>query len=161
MTSSDTPTVLFLCTGNYYRSRYAEILFNHLAAERGMAWRAGSRGLDLALGVDNVGPLSPHTRLACEAGNLRLPDPLRGPLALCEADLRGAGVTIALKEAEHRPYLSRLFPEWAGRVRYWHVHDLDRAPAQQAIAEIDQLVRALVAELAELGDGASPAATGA
>jgi protein-tyrosine phosphatase len=27
-----TKQVLFLCTGNYYRSRYAEELFNHLSA---------------------------------------------------------------------------------------------------------------------------------
>ena len=53
--------VLFLCTGNYYRSRFAEVLFNHLARERGLRWRAESRGLDLAIGVNNVGPISPHT----------------------------------------------------------------------------------------------------
>ena len=38
-------TVLFLCTGNYYRSRFAEILFNHLAGQSKLAWRADSRGL--------------------------------------------------------------------------------------------------------------------
>jgi hypothetical protein len=36
--------ILFLCTGNYYRSRYAEELFNHLAKVKGHSWRAFSRG---------------------------------------------------------------------------------------------------------------------
>ena len=34
--------VLFLCTGNYYRSRYAEELFNHLARGENLPWRASS-----------------------------------------------------------------------------------------------------------------------
>ena len=101
----------------------------------------------MALGVNNVGPLSPHTRRLCQARNLPLPDPLRGPLALAEQDLRRAKLVIALKEAEHRPYLARLFPDWVERVRYWHVHDLDCAPAEQALAEVDRLVRELVEEL--------------
>lgn len=144
------PVVLFLCTGNYYRSRYAEILFNHLASERGLNWLADSRGLDLALGIDNVGPLSPHARQACAAANLSLPEPLRGPISLCEGDLEGARLVIAVKEVEHRPYLNRLFPTWKERVRYWHVHDLDCAAPECAIAEIDALVRGLVDELAAL-----------
>jgi len=37
-------TVLFLCTGNYYRSRFAEFLFNALAAEAGVDWVAESAG---------------------------------------------------------------------------------------------------------------------
>jgi len=32
-------TVLFLCTGNYYRSRFAEELFNHKVAAHGLAVR--------------------------------------------------------------------------------------------------------------------------
>ncbi len=53
-----TNTILFLCTGNYYRSRFAEILFNRLAKSRGLSWKAESRGLALDLATDNVGPIS-------------------------------------------------------------------------------------------------------
>ena len=35
-------TVLFLCTGNYYRSRFAEILFNSVAGRMGLPWKASS-----------------------------------------------------------------------------------------------------------------------
>ena len=38
--------LLFLCTGNYYRSRYAEILFNAIASTIRLTWRADSCGLD-------------------------------------------------------------------------------------------------------------------
>lgn len=140
--------VLFLCTGNYYRSRFAEILFNDLAREHGLNWRGESRGLDLKIGTRNVGPMSVHAREACAARGLPLPEPMRMPIALAAEDLDAAHLVIALKEAEHRAYLSRLFPEWVERVRYWHVHDLDAAPACDAMSELEGLVRGLVAELA-------------
>ena len=38
-------TVLFLCTGNHYRSRFAEILFDSVARKLGLPWRASSKGL--------------------------------------------------------------------------------------------------------------------
>jgi protein-tyrosine phosphatase len=139
--------VLFLCTGNYYRSRFAEILFNHLARQRRMSWRAESRGLDLKIGTRNVGPISVHARDACAARGLALPEPLRMPLAARVEDMDRATLVIALKETEHRPYLSRQFPTWVDRVRYWNVHDLDMAPACDAMDELDQRVRALAREL--------------
>jgi protein-tyrosine-phosphatase len=37
---SETKTLLILCTGNYYRSRYAEIVFNARAQEEQLPWQA-------------------------------------------------------------------------------------------------------------------------
>jgi len=52
--------VLFLCSANYYRSRFAEYLFNWLAPQRGLLWRAESRGLEVDRWGD-LGPISPYT----------------------------------------------------------------------------------------------------
>jgi len=156
MNQTQDEIVLFLCTGNYYRSRFAEILFNHLARERGMNWRAESRGLNLKIGTHNVGPLSAHARNACAARGLALPEPLRMPLGVCVEDFTSARLVIAVKEAEHRPYLARQFPDWQDHVRYWHVHDLDAASADVAMAELETLVRGLVDELADGADRGVP-----
>ena len=52
-------TLLFLCTGNYYRSRLAEELFNHRAQHAGLSWIAQSRALAIESGISNVGSLAP------------------------------------------------------------------------------------------------------
>src|SRR5215467_12947219 len=64
-------TVLFLCTGNYYRSRYAEVLFNAVAGRMNLPWKASSRGLALERGVNNVGPMEVSAVEALEARALR------------------------------------------------------------------------------------------
>ena len=51
MAQRSEKAVLFLCTGNYYRSRFAEVLFNSVAGKLGLPWRASSRGLALERGV--------------------------------------------------------------------------------------------------------------
>ena len=48
--------VLFLCTGNYYRSRYAEEMFNLIAPAECPGWTAVSRGIAVDLGANNVAP---------------------------------------------------------------------------------------------------------
>ncbi len=142
-----TNRILFLCTGNYYRSRYAEELFNHRAKLAGLNWRAFSRGLAERTSPENVGPMS---RFALEAllakavapeGSRRLPQPCMVP------DSESAKLIIALKEAEHRPMLERPFPMVTRKVTYWHVDDIAFATPEEALALIDRHVQDLIAEL--------------
>jgi protein-tyrosine phosphatase len=141
-------TVLFLCTGNYYRSRHAEVLFDHHAKAAGLPWRAASRGLAIEFGVNNVGPMSKATAARLAALGIPHEPYVRLPLSLTEADLAAAHLVVALKEAEHRPLMTERFPGWVERVEYWAVHDLDAATPEQALPEIEDRVRALVARLA-------------
>src|SRR5207247_10751106 len=106
-------TVLFLCTGNYYQSRFAEILFNSVAGRMGLPWRASSRGLALERGVHNVGPMAVAAVKALEARGLRgIADLARLPAQVTADDFEGADWIVALKEAEHLPLLHGRFPAW-------------------------------------------------
>lgn len=141
------PKVLFLCTGNYYRSRFAEILFNDLARRHRLKWSAFSRALALEKGNYNVGPISSLTRNACAVRGLEIPEPVPFPSAATQEDLANASRVIALKEAEHRPYVLSKFPDLAQKVEYWHVHDRDIAAPEDACAQIERHVIELIAEL--------------
>ena len=139
-------TVLFLCTGNYYRSRYAEILFCWQARQHRLAWRAVSRGLDPD--PRNPGPMSRDTIAALARRGIPVECHLRFPLTATDTDFEGADTIVAVKEAEHRPLIERKFSRWLARVEFWHVHDLDCCGPEVAIPELDRQVAALVQRLA-------------
>ena len=137
----DRTTVLFLCTGNFYRSRFAEIYFNWMARRDQLVWTADSRGL--ALDPNNYGPISIHTRTYLKQLGIPLPDPLREPVDAAERDFQGARLIVALKEAEHRPLMQSRFPGWTERVEYWRVHDLDCALPTEALPQVKTHVEEL------------------
>ena len=139
--------VLFLCSGNYYRSRYAEIVFNSLAAAANLQWIATSAGLLPEHFVVNTGPISPTVlRMAASRGHT-VPDPGRPPRAATKADFEIATRIIALKESEHRPIVVARFAAWADRVEYWTVHDVDVALPQETLPLLEGAVTRLVSEL--------------
>jgi protein-tyrosine phosphatase len=136
--------ILFLCTGNYYRSRYAEELFNFRARSKPLAWRAFSRGLAEKGSTNNIGPMSRFALEALQAKAIVPEGAGRNPLPCSLADFDRAHLVVALKEAEHRPILAKRFPGWENRATYWHVDDIDAAKPVEAIAMMDQLVRDLI-----------------
>ncbi|NOJ47839.1 arsenate-mycothiol transferase ArsC [Bradyrhizobium archetypum] len=139
--------ILFLCTGNYYRSRYAEVLFNSRARKVGLAWRAFSRGLAEKGSPENVGPISPIALQALLARNIELEGHDRLPISCSAADFEMADLIIALKDDEHRPMVGRRFPEIRSRVEYWEVDDVAVAEPATALALIDERVDGLLAQL--------------
>jgi protein-tyrosine phosphatase len=141
--------VLFLCTANYYRSRFSESLFNALAEEKGLRWRAISRGFQTWL-LDGEKPISAFTVERLAGWGLHLALPIRFPIQLCQTDLESADLVVALKEEEHRAMMRAQFPAWTDRIQYWHVDDLDCATPDEALpgceARVQALVRGLLAE---------------
>jgi protein-tyrosine-phosphatase len=136
-------TVLFLCTGNFFQSRFAEILFNSLAERMGLHWKASSRGLALERGVNNVGPMSVSAITALKAMGLGAARELaRFPVQVTTGDLEQADQIVALKQVEHLPLLQERFPAWAEKVEFWHVDD-----APGALALIEREVMGLVARM--------------
>jgi len=138
--------VLFICTGNYYRSRFAEGLFNHLAEQRGLAWWAYSRGLNINWIIDNS-QISPFTKVALTERKIDFRHTGSRRMPLSSMDLSSADRIIALKRDEHFPMLEHQFPGWELRVDYWAVHDVDLATPEIALAEIEAHVTHLLDEL--------------
>ena len=137
--------MLFLCTGNYYRSRFAEHFFNEQARERQLAWQATSRGLQPSL--ENLGFMSRHALDRLNSLGMAPREPLRLPKDLQSSDLMTAELIIAMNEVEHRPLMAARFPEWTERIRYWSICDLDVADADSGLSAIESAVLGLLDEL--------------
>ncbi len=148
METSDRKCVLFLCTGNYYRSRFAEVLFNHLAERSQLPWFADSRGLALERGIHNVGPMASEAVETLQRLGVGVePHCERMPRALSVSDLERANRIVALKRDEHLPLLVERFPPWVNRVEYWHIED-----EPGVLPLIERAVRDLLARLRERAD---------
>lgn len=174
MTDSQPKTVLFVCSGNYYRSRLAELLFNHYAATAKIPWRADSRGLLEQTKCQGLSPSVVRYLEEKKLGEL-LQNP-RKPTPIRFDDLEKADLSIGLSRAEHESmFLTRFgqiprHMEKQGKLRYWNVDDLPHpesrisslfkaiftgkhaGPTQReesGTEHIDFAVQALVQELAE------------
>lgn len=136
--------VLFICTGNYYRSRFAEAVFNHLAESQGLNWRAFSRGMAIHYAP---GPISEHTEAALLARGIHRRHTAPDRAQIAESDLEGADLVVALKDAEHRPMIVQAFPHWEKRIVFWDVTDLPDEQPEVALPAIEVEVERLVGSL--------------
>jgi protein-tyrosine phosphatase len=142
-----TPRLLFVCTGNYYRSRFAEELWRHHEGAVPSGWLADSGGLSFAGSGGNVGPMSPHALDGLLARRVQLAHPLRMPRLVNEVDFAGASHVVAMSRSEHRPMIASLFPAWVDRVEYWDVEDTDVCAPEIALDRIEACVEELHSRL--------------
>ncbi len=151
--------VLFLCTGNYYRSRFAEEMFNLVAPAECPGWMAISRGIAVDLGINNLGPIANATVESLERQGAGFNAQLaRMPLQLKIDDLEAADHIVALKKAEHLPLMQERFPSWLStndpaRIEYWHVHDVDQMAPEQGLPLIAEQLPSLMKRLSKKTSG--------
>lgn len=141
-------TVLFLCTGNYYRSRFAEEYFNHHAVRLGLAWRAGSKGFarDMAA-TGNAGPMAPSAVAALRGHGISPVGAGRFPVPVQVEDFETHHRVILLSRSEHWPMMERLFPGHLARVDCFDIEDIHLEPVTSALPRLAVRVDTLVAEL--------------
>lgn len=140
--------MLFLCTGNYYRSRFAEEYFNHHADLLGLPWQGDSRALARCLAATgNVGPISRYARCELERRGITMRAAGREPIRAEPHDLVSADHIIALSRHEHEPMVREHFAEFASRIRYYEIGDVGVAEPGTALS---RLVQCLDLELSML-----------
>lgn len=136
--------ILFICTGNYYRSRIAEILFNHLAEHHALSMKAFSRGLRLNP-EKNKGVISPHAPAFLAEMNI-VTKSIGLPVKLKTADLEAASEIFVLDETEHRPMVRDNFPEWEDKMTFWNFEDDYVVSPEHVLPRLRRKIEALVHE---------------
>ena len=129
--------VLFICTGNFYRSRFAEALFNHLAEARKLSWRAFSRGLAIHWAE---GRLSPIVVEGLAVRGIQRRHTGTDRVQLTAGDFDSSTIRIAMSRAEHLPMMRSQFPNWADKIQYWQIEDVPKTSPEVALPAIESKV---------------------
>jgi protein-tyrosine phosphatase len=137
--------VTFVCTGNYYRSRFAEALFNQKAHAANLNWHASSRGLNLVpwqLGISH------YTKEELLKRGVSKDFWSSTPKKLTRGDITASDCIILMDETEHRRVFEKNFPQSDdSKIQYWHIPDSGQLKPALACArmstEIDQLLESL------------------
>ncbi len=138
------PRVLFVCTGNFYRSRFAEAVFNEHPPP---GWTAFSRGLDTS--TPRTTPVSPLVSAELRRRRIDVARAGAAPQPLTQRDLDEADLVVLMNGPEHAPALRRQFPGFSfDKVRTWAVPDVPKLAAAEAFKAMWRMTTALVAELA-------------
>ncbi|MEN7547954.1 hypothetical protein AAG747_08540 [Rapidithrix thailandica] len=138
---TQTEYILFICTGNFYRSRFAEYYFNFLTTQMGGTQKAFSRGLEVFMARNRKkGALSQEVLAYLKQLEIPLETNQRYPRQLLMADLQKASKVIALDETEHRKMFQRYYPQYVSGVEFWKVHDVDRTTPEEALPAIKLLI---------------------
>ena len=141
-------TLLFICTGNFYRSRFAELYFEHRCEAKGLDWVAESRGLR---GWDTGarGRMSPATIDQLRECGVPVPYVVRSPHLTTPTDIEAVTRVIALDGTEHRPLIRQWLSKFEDRIEYWEVPDVDRVDPSVALPAIIEHVDLLIGELSQ------------
>ena len=166
--------VLFVCTGNWYRSRLAEVLFNHYAAQHSSTWEADSRGLSENSRMKGMSPSA--LRYLAQIGFEGAESYACEPQPIRVEDMESFDLIIGMNRKEHEPMMKTRYGQMAkiyeqkGKLRYWNVfdvpsmrswssrvfgsrHETGDQPEESSGEHVDFAVRSLVVELTYGNEG--------
>lgn len=141
--------ILFLCTGNYYRSRLAEEIFNFYTARDNIAARAVSRGLGNQWpNPNNTGPISKNVQQFMLSLGIKRRSPDRMPLPCLEEDLSQAAQIICLSKHEHKAMFEAKFSHYPiENITFWEIGDVGVQGVQEAMLQIYEQTKNLLSSL--------------
>src|ERR687897_1786770 len=122
-TENQTKQILFVCTANVCRSPIAESIFNALAEERGLAYRAASAGVSALEGED----ITPNARAALEEVGIYAREHRARQVG--EATLREADLVLVMGP-RHVATLRRRFGDLSERVYTLPEYALGASPEE-------------------------------
>ena len=131
--------LLFLCTGNYYRSRFSEEYFIHFAEKNGLPWTAYSAGLSRNIDeLRNPGPISRYTLEKLKELEITPKAAERFPVSVDQSLLDDHHHTIAVCDREHRPMVLSHFPDYVHKIEFWDVEDIEYISPTVALHQLQE-----------------------
>ena len=132
--------ILFICTGNFYRSKFCEAFMENEGKVLKIPIRTMSRGFEISL-ADKVasiyGETSPYTiqrldQLGIDCGKVKK---RRTPVS--QHDINSNDIIVIIDKAEHSPYMENFdFPE--NRTVFWEVKDIADWTAKETLDELEK-----------------------
>ncbi len=139
--------LLFICTGNFYRSRFAEAFFNYLCDVNNLDWRASSAGLKIHLAdkkAKDEGEISiiAKNKLLSKGISKEYFDKKRSKLD--EKMLKKADLIILMDKDEHFSMIKETFPNYVNKAYFYRAKDIEYCDPEIALRIIEKEIMSLI-----------------
>lgn len=135
--NKDGKTVLFICTANFFRSRYAEAYFNCLADWNKSPHRAVSAGISID---PKIGPVSSYSLYRMVERGIDSKCMSLEAKKLYSGDVESADVAICMYEKEHKPMMELLYESIESRIIYFDIPDINEISPNQSLDLVEKNV---------------------
>ena len=137
--------ILFVCTGNIFRSRFAEEVFNHLCEINGVDATAFSAGLQ----VGGYKQRKIYRPAMNELERLKI-EPLRSnedSVHIDDIDVSIYDQIICMDEEEHKPMVRSNELLSGFTFQYWNIVDMPKVPSDKSLPKCYKKVESLIDQL--------------